>query len=254
MNTPTGFAQRYLTGLLLCALTLLCVPTAHATTVLKLTDEQIVEHSSIFVRATVVDQKAIWAPKKIGIVTLVKLKIEEEIFNRSTPTYVYVRHFGGTIGKVTMHMPSGPKFTNGEEVLVALQSSPYLPKNEYLLVGLTQGKWTISPADPQAQKQGFTSTRTILRASEAGHLKLVGGNTNLKVAKASPKILSVLLGQLRTHWKTIQLKRQKQTLPLQFNKPTPRVVPLKKPIILKKPLRVAPIKPIQPKKTTETQQ
>ena len=114
MNTPTGFAQRYLTGLLLCALTLVCVPTAHATTVLKLTDEQIVEHSSIFVRATVIDQKAIWAPKKIGIVTLVKLKIEEEIFNRSTPTYVYVLHFGGTIGKVTMHMPSGPKFTNGE--------------------------------------------------------------------------------------------------------------------------------------------
>lgn len=231
---------------------LLCAPVqTHATSVMLLTDAQIVEQSALFVRGTVVSQKAIWAPRKLGIVTLVRIKVAEEILQRKAPAYITIRHFGGQIGNVKMQMPGNIRFNNGEEVLVALEANRYLPQGEYLVIGLTQGKWTIQPANPDPQATPTvpsTSTRLVQRAKTTANLVKLPSTTNTGTSNTgnapttAPKTLSKLVNYMRGHWKRYQA-RLKALPKIQLKK---RVAPQVIKPQIPKPRLYSPI-PNQPK-------
>ncbi len=200
------------------------VTSSQATSLLLLSDQQLVEQSTLFVRGTVIEKRCVWAPQKIAIVTLVKIRVAEEIFNRPAPAEITIRHFGGQIGETKMQMPDGVSFKIGEEVLVAVARSKYLPKNEYLLVGMTQGKWTILPNDAPAKKY---HTRFVRRAFDhaPAHVVADKNQKQLPKIKNAPQTLGQLIAHFRLQWKNIQLQRKK-----------------KAPIVKKPPLNLHPVK------------
>lgn len=138
----------FLLSLCLC---LGATPVA-ATSIVQMNQAQLVEKASLIVRGKVLHTHSVWNKSRLAIVTLVTLQVQQELLQRKTTPTVTIRHYGGTVGNVTMGLPSGPKFHAGQEVILFLSSSPHLPQ-EYLLTGWTQGVWLLSkgePSDPQA--------------------------------------------------------------------------------------------------------
>jgi hypothetical protein len=141
-------------------------PVAEATTVLKLNEAQLVKKSDLIVRGTVESMKSVWVLNKSTIVTLVKIRVAEEVLKRKVGTHITVRIFGGQIGKYKVNLPGNVSFMKGNEVVLVVESSKYLPKGQYLMVGLTQGKWVI------ARPKSMTATLAPLAIRHLGQVKL----------------------------------------------------------------------------------
>ena len=237
-----------LAGLLGCLCMVGWLASVEATSVIQLSEAQMVEMSSLVVRGKVVSQRYVKGPNGMGVVTLVTIQVLEEVLGRPAPKQVIVRHFGGKIGQQEIKMIGGPKFTNGNEVLVFLQVSKYLPKGEYLLVGLTQGKWIIHRADPQAGstgtngKQATQSVEPVVVRSLQG-LKMYNNNGQpLKphnhaghaghnhAVQADRHTLSVMVKRLRGHWSAIQKRGKNKVLKL----PAAAASPKKPKVVLPK--------------------
>ncbi|TNE51431.1 MAG: hypothetical protein EP343_04870 [Deltaproteobacteria bacterium] len=236
---------------------LACFSTANATSVLQLSQEQMVEMSNLIVRGKVLKQKSIWGPKKMGIVTLVTIQVLEEMVGRTAPKEVIVRHFGGQIGNEKVHIAGFPTFTNGNEVVVFLQSSKYLPKEEYLLIGLSQGKYVVQRPEANTDTKTTPNVSTVkpearvFRSIEGMKLFKRTGNQPLQAvphkhgeSHKTTLTLKAFKLSLKQNWTTIQNRRKSNTIKLP--KPVlPKVkVPMVKPKVIQ---RVVPVKPA-PKK------
>lgn len=242
-----GF-QGILASLLGCLCLVGWLSAAEATSVIRLSEAQMVEMSTLIVRGKVASQRYIKGPNGMGVVTLVTIQVLEEVLGRKAPKQVIVRHFGGKIGKQVIKMIGGPSFANGNEVLVFLQVSKYLPKGEYLLVGLTQGKWIVQRGDKPAgtapsKTAPNQSTEPVVVRSLQG-LKLYKSNGkpmqlhnhkghNHKghnhQALSSRQTLSALVKRLRGHWQKIKKNGGKKPVLL-----LPKVSPSKKKVVLPK--------------------
>lgn len=228
-------------GLLLCAM-LLPMP-AQATTVLQLSEESMVQLSSLIVRGKVVGKKAIAGPRGMGVVTLVTIEVQEEMVGRTKPKRVVVRHFGGTLNGKNVKMIGGPSFTIGNEVVVFVQASKYLPTGEYLLVGLTQGKWIVHRPKVQASVPS-SQVRLVRDLHHVNMVKAQGYSNGTKTANVLT--LDVMRNRLKTHYKKLVLLKKQNLLKLP-QKVMPKVQLKGAPQKLK-----APLAPVQPKKTTPT--
>lgn len=155
-----------LLSLVACVSLGLFSPSAEATTVLKLNETQLVKKSDLIVRGTVESMKSIWVLNKSTIVTLVKIRVGEEVLKRKVGSHITVRIFGGQIGKYKVNLPGNVAFLKGNEVVVVVESSPYLPKGQYLMVGLTQGKWVV------ARPKSTTASLAPLALRHLGQVKL----------------------------------------------------------------------------------
>lgn len=231
---------------------------AQATSVIQLSEEQMVEMSTWIVRGKVAAQRSIWGPNNMGIVTLVTLVVEEEMVGRSAPKQITVRHFGGTIGTQTVKISGFPSFTTGTEVIVFVQSSPYLPKDEYLLIGLTQGKYEVYRPDDKESANSLQSKQPMITRSIEGLklFKVIAPNQPMKPLEhnhqtaTQTQSLQAFSLRLRNHWKAIQLRREQNILKLP--KPIlPKVILPQVPQVPAKTLQ--PVKPKTQSPVPQTQ-
>jgi len=205
---------------------------AQATTMIKLSELQLVQVSSFIVRGKVTQKRSVWAPNKMGIITLVTFKVDEEVLGRKASRYVTIRHAGGTVGSTTIRIPGAPAFLIGQEYIVVLESSKYLPKGEYLLTGWRQGVWSIYRPQPSIKQQASLAP-LVKRSTQGIHFYQPSGH--IHQVKIKPETLSGLVTRLRTHWKTVQLLKKKPLLQYKPVAPKLKRPQVKKPIPLKTP-------------------
>ncbi|MCB9642494.1 MAG: hypothetical protein H6728_05415, partial [Myxococcales bacterium] len=184
--------------------------------------------SSLIVQGQVKSKRYVWAPRKMGVVTLVTLTVNEEVVGRKAPKEIVIRHYGGQIGDVRVVMPLSPNFEVGQEVLVVVESSKYLPANEYLLVGWTQGQWHVLRPPTNAT---FSAEPMVAK----GYNKISAypkTQAQLKDLKALTS-LRVLKSRLRLYWQEVKntkaiplpnVKLQKPQIKLKTVSPLPKGV------------------------------
>jgi hypothetical protein len=207
-----------------------CVPMASATTLVQLTEAQMVDKSNLIIEATVLDMQAKWSPGKLAIVTLITLRVNQELLGRTAPKHVVLRCYGGTIGNQTMGLPGAPTFQKQERVLVFLHSNPHIA-GEYLLTGWSQGKWSITlPTASYTSQEESSKHTTLWRAPLHGRVLKQQNGTQIQLGGpfSSQKTLYSMTQRLRHQWKQIQSKRAKQRQIVVPGRPTIKPAPRQK--------------------------
>jgi hypothetical protein len=110
-----------------------------ATTVERLTLEDLATRSQTIVQGTVRGSRSYWSPNGKLILTNTTIEVSESIKGQSTRT-VEVTTVGGRIGDTVLHVGGMPAFAPGESTIVFTQRA-----NGYLTVlGMSQGKFSVS--------------------------------------------------------------------------------------------------------------
>lgn len=170
-----------------CTLVMASVPTAaHATTVLKVTVEEMSRTSDWVVRAHVlgVSNVDLQAEGK-GLFTDVELAIDETYRGKDVPARYVLRLLGG-VGKnhLAMAIPGMPQFRQGEEVVLFLEKTSvgHVPS------GLGQGVWRVvrTPA----------SMPLVLQSTEDMRLMKRAPNGSIVEAPVASTLSAKLLGDL----------------------------------------------------------
>lgn len=137
-------ARRPATVVAICAVAAL---VAHAATLIRLTDAELVSHGEQIVLGTVSRVSTSWEdPDGDGtsqIYTTIELKVEQALSGNARPgETVTFRQLGGRIGNIEFNIPGIPKFSEGASTLVFLEGSLTNP-NYSPVVGLAQGRWHV---------------------------------------------------------------------------------------------------------------
>lgn len=160
--------------------------TAHATTVLKVSVEEMTRTADWVVRARVlaVTNVDLQAEGK-GLFTDVELVIDEVYRGQEVPSRYVLRLLGG-VGKnrLAMAIPGMPRFVQGEEVVLFLEKTSvgHVPS------GLGQGVWRVvrTPASMPLVLQSTADMRLMARAPSGAIVE----------APAAPLLSAKLLGDL----------------------------------------------------------
>ena len=121
--------------------------SAHALTLLVISEARIVQESERVVEGTVVTAQAQWLdPDGDGvqsIYTVATFRIDQSIKGPDQPGALLTLHsFGGTIGNRTMSAPGVPLFQKAERLLLCLTKEISTAKYS-AIVGAVQGRWVI---------------------------------------------------------------------------------------------------------------
>lgn len=118
---------------------------AHATTVLPLSEEQLVAASQHVVQATVVDIEVVTRDVSPGVFTDVRVRVDEVLAgSASHGQTLTLRIPGGRSADRAVIVPGMPGFAAGEQVVLFLEALPDAWADEgpfYLPMGLEQGVW-----------------------------------------------------------------------------------------------------------------
>jgi hypothetical protein len=114
-------------------------PVSRATTVERLTLEDLTKRSQSVLQGVVRGSRTYWGPDGKLILTNTTIEVTEAIKGQSSRT-VEVTTVGGRIGDRVLHVSGMPAFTQGENTIVFVErASGYLT-----VLGLGQGKFTVS--------------------------------------------------------------------------------------------------------------
>lgn len=121
--------------------------SAHALTLLVITEARIVQESERVVAGTVLTAQAQWLdPDGDGvqsIYTVATFRVDQSIKGPDQPGTLLTLHaFGGTIGNRTMTAPGVPLFQKDERLLLCLTKEVSTAKYS-AIVGAIQGRWVI---------------------------------------------------------------------------------------------------------------
>ena len=160
--------------------------TGHATTVLKVSVEEMTRTADWVVRARVlgVTNVDLQAEGK-GLFTDVELAIDEVLRGKDVPSRYVLRLLGG-VGKnrLAMDIPGMPRFVQGEEVVLFLEKTSvgHVPS------GLGQGVWRVirTPASIPLVLQSTEDMRLMKRAPSGAIVE----------APPAPALSAKLLGDL----------------------------------------------------------
>ena len=132
--------KKLLTGLIVSAALLTCLPALiQATTVERLSLDDLAARSQTIVQGTVLGSRTYWSPDGKLILTNTTIQVTESLKGQAGRT-VEVTTVGGQIGDRILHVGGMPAFVPGESTIVfAARSNGYLT-----VIGLGQGKFTVS--------------------------------------------------------------------------------------------------------------
>ena len=151
MRIATRVRDWRLTALLLAGVGVpVLVSGLEATTVRRLSLEQMVRGSHRIMLGRRVSQETYWNKNRTRILTATRFAVTEDLKgeSRGTATVVTV---GGTVDGMTLMVPGTPQFREHEEVLLFLEAG----KGDYwILKGLSQGMFRIA-ADPQGVRAAY---------------------------------------------------------------------------------------------------
>src|SRR5436190_17693408 len=132
--------KKLLVGFVLSSALLVGLSTiARATTVERMTLEDLTRRSQNIVQGVVRSSRPYWSPDRKLILTNTTIDVTESIKGQAART-VEVTTVGGQIGDTVLHVAGMPAFIPGESTIVFVSKS-----GSYLTVlGLGQGKFTVS--------------------------------------------------------------------------------------------------------------
>lgn len=138
------------------ALLLLLPPGARATTLARLTLEQMAAGSPAVARVRCVRTESLW--KGGSIWTVVTLQVVEGVKGR-LPGEISVQLPGGRVGHLTARVDGSPKFTRGEEAILFL--APSGVAGGFTVSGWAEGTFRIG-RDPRSGGETVTQDSSAL--------------------------------------------------------------------------------------------
>ncbi len=133
-------------SLLLVALSL---PTVRATTLLRLSLDQLAAGSDAVARVNFAGAESRWENGTIWTVTTVKVV---ETMKGNLPAEILLRLPGGRVGHLTAKVDGTPKFNPGDDAVVFLKRTP---AGGFTVAGWVEGTFRIS-RDPRTGSQTVT--------------------------------------------------------------------------------------------------
>ncbi len=119
--------------------------SAAATSVVALSEADLVAKADVIVRALVLEVETIARSQVIPVYRRVALAVEETLKGDLSEGLLHVSLPGGERAGIGVAVPGTPTFYPGEEVVAFLTETP---EGEYIVVGFSQGKYRITP-DPE---------------------------------------------------------------------------------------------------------
>jgi len=131
--------KKLLVGLLVFIVFALLPTATQATTVERLSLEDLTARSQSIVQGTVRGSRSYWSPDGKLILTSTTIDVTETIKGQSARS-MEVTTVGGQVGDAVLHVGGMPAFVPGESTIVFVErSAGYL-----IVLGLGQGKFTVS--------------------------------------------------------------------------------------------------------------
>ena len=121
----------------------------HATTVQRLSFDELVSKASSIIVGKVDGSRTFWSGKLI--LTTYTLEVDETLKGQPSRT-IELTTIGGTIGTVMLHVSGMPTFEKGENAVVFVEKSGAFST----IVGLGQGKFTVVNGEVSNNTAGLT--------------------------------------------------------------------------------------------------
>ena len=119
----------------------LVASSAGATTLVRMSLEQLAQASTDIVRGHVASQETRWNETNTQIVTFTTIAVQQRMKGRA-PATVVVEQPGGTVGNIRSRVPGTVRFHPGEDYVLFLE--PARPNSSrHLVVGMMQGAYRI---------------------------------------------------------------------------------------------------------------
>lgn len=133
--------MKLLRSLFLMSCAGLALASAHATTVIAPTFDQLVKDAEFIFQGTVTDTRSEWMGEgaQRHIVSYVTFRVEDAIKGAAGKSYT-IRMLGGTIGNETQEVADAPRFKVGDRdiLFVEKNNSQFIP-----LVGIMHGRFRL---------------------------------------------------------------------------------------------------------------
>jgi len=181
--------KRFSLLLAVAVVALLCSQAAFATTVQKLSLQDLTKRSESIVMARVTDAVSAWDAGHKEIYTTYTLQILNAVKGRKGESVVTIRQIGGTVDNIASIVPGMPSFKRGEQVVVFLTQKD--AAGYPWVMGLQQGKYTV------VEKDGAKFVRNDLADTE---LMLNGKKVQSVTAPDQP--LGAFLDGIKTQLNT----------------------------------------------------
>ena len=112
---------------------------SHATTVQRLTLDDLVRKAHKIVVGKIVKSRSFWSGNAKLILTAYTVEVEETIKGEPSHT-IELTTIGGTVGDRTLHVAGMPSFAAGENAILFVENSGVFST----VVGLEQGRFTVA--------------------------------------------------------------------------------------------------------------
>ncbi len=142
----------------IAALALVGAQVAFATTVQKLTLQELTKKSESIVMARVDDAVSSWDTAHKEIYTYFTLSVLQPVKGSKGVTTITLRQIGGTVGNIASVVPGMPNFRKGEEVVVFLTQKD--AAGYPWVMGLQQGKYSVTTAKNGVKSGGHVDATT----------------------------------------------------------------------------------------------
>lgn len=149
-ETNTVSQKQFIQLGLLVLVSLLAVPPAHSTTLIRMSVAQMTGAAHLVVRARCLSNSTRWDAGEIW--TFTSFAVEETwkgSRNANSDPYISVRLLGGTAGALTSNVSGIPRFVAGEEVVLFLEPTS---RGDFSIVSWVQGTFRVH-RDPRTNQQ-----------------------------------------------------------------------------------------------------
>lgn len=112
---------------------------AIATTMVALTQEDLIERADLVVQGRILDVRSFWNKEKTAILTEARVQVEDALVGKPGPV-IAVRTIGGQVGDVRIVFEGGPELKAGDRQLLFLKRHP---DGAMRVLGARQGQYRI---------------------------------------------------------------------------------------------------------------
>lgn len=152
-----------------------------ATTLLRMSVEDMTAAAEAVVVGEVTDVKSSWNEAQTTIYTVVVFKVDQCLAGTCADAFL-IKQRGGTVGEMTLHIPGMPQFAKGQKALVFLEPDPEGVPGFYYVVGMCQGIFDIE-TDGQTGKQAALQQggAALAEVDDDGMIRILGPQAPAKM-------------------------------------------------------------------------
>jgi|GEM_PF-3595704 len=177
---------------------------ASATTLLKMTIEDLTSEAQVIVIGTVEDVSSAWRSDQTAIETTTVVKVGECLYGQCGSRIKLILR-GGTVGDKTLYIPGMPKFEENQNVLLFLRQDPEGRSGVWSVVGMCQGAFLIEK-DKKSRKTYAVqqSGAAIAEPDNSGTIRVTGEMNPIKMP------LKRLISRIKKHIEFLERERAKE--------------------------------------------